>query len=131
MTLAVLNFMLYNTVCRFSRQIYGGVAQLGERTVRIRKVGSSILLVSTKKTTPPTMHKSSEKRTIEKITPYGRIKITIIGGIFMPRSYRNIKEYELEILELKSQGLTKREIGDKFWFTYEQAITSSAYTIKQ
>ena len=31
------------------RRIYGPVAQLGERTVRIRKVGSSILLVSTKK----------------------------------------------------------------------------------
>ena len=28
-------------------QIYGGVAQLGERTVRIRKVESSILFVST------------------------------------------------------------------------------------
>ena len=27
---------------------YGGVAQLGERTVRIRKVESSILFVSTK-----------------------------------------------------------------------------------
>ena len=31
---------------------YGGVAQLGERTVRIRKVESSILFVSTKKKTP-------------------------------------------------------------------------------
>ena len=30
-------------------QIYGGVAQLGERTVRIRKVESSILFVSTMK----------------------------------------------------------------------------------
>ena len=29
---------------------HGGVAQLGERTVRIRKVESSILFVSTKKT---------------------------------------------------------------------------------
>ena len=28
--------------------IHGGVAQLGERTVRIRKVESSILFVSTK-----------------------------------------------------------------------------------
>ncbi len=32
--------------------LYGGVAQLGERTVRIRKVESSILFVSTIKTTP-------------------------------------------------------------------------------
>ncbi len=31
------------------RDIFGGVAQLGERTVRIRKVESSILFVSTKK----------------------------------------------------------------------------------
>ena len=38
----------------------------------------------------------------------------------MPRSYRHIKEYELEILELKKQGYTKREIGKKFGFTYEQ-----------
>ena len=38
----------------------------------------------------------------------------------MSRSYRKIKEYELKILELKSQGLTKREIGERFGFTYEQ-----------
>ena len=31
------------------RKLFGGVAQLGERTVRIRKVESSILFVSTKK----------------------------------------------------------------------------------
>ncbi len=30
------------------RELFGGVAQLGERTVRIRKVESSILFVSTK-----------------------------------------------------------------------------------
>ena len=29
----------------------------------------------------------------------------------MPRSYRHIKEYEREILELKAQGKTLREIG--------------------
>ena len=33
------------------RELFGGVAQLGERTVRIRKVESSILFVSTKKPT--------------------------------------------------------------------------------
>ena len=38
----------------------------------------------------------------------------------MPRSYRHIKEYEKEILELKEQGYTKREIGAKYGFTYEQ-----------
>ena len=38
----------------------------------------------------------------------------------MSRSYQHIKEYEREILELKEQGYTKREIGKKFGFTYEQ-----------
>ena len=38
----------------------------------------------------------------------------------MSRSYRHIKEYELEILELKKQGYTKRKIGEKFGFTKEQ-----------
>lgn len=38
----------------------------------------------------------------------------------MPRSYRHIKEYEKEILELKSQGLTKREIGNKLGFSFKQ-----------
>ncbi len=38
----------------------------------------------------------------------------------MPRSYRHIKDYEKEILELKRQGLTKREIGNKLGFCKEQ-----------
>ena len=38
----------------------------------------------------------------------------------MSRSYQRIKEYETEILKLKEQGYTKREIGEKFGFTYEQ-----------
>ncbi len=38
----------------------------------------------------------------------------------MPRSYRHIKNYEKEILELKKQGLTKREIGYKLGFSKEQ-----------
>ena len=38
----------------------------------------------------------------------------------MPRNYRHIKEYEKEILKLKEEGLTKREIGDKLGFSYEQ-----------
>ena len=32
-------------------------------------------------------------------------------GIFMPRSYRHISNYEKEIIELKAQGLTRKEIG--------------------
>lgn len=39
----------------------------------------------------------------------------------MPREYRYIKLYEKEILEMESQEATKREIGEKFSFTYEKA----------
>lgn len=38
----------------------------------------------------------------------------------MSRSYRHIKEYEEEILKLKEGGITLREIGKKYGFTYEQ-----------
>ena len=38
----------------------------------------------------------------------------------MPRSYQHISKYEKEILELKSQGLTRKEIGEKLGFTKEQ-----------
>ena len=41
-------------------------------------------------------------------------------GILMPRSYQHISNYEKEILELKAQGLTRKEIGAKFGFTKEQ-----------
>ena len=35
----------------------------------------------------------------------------------MARSYQHISNYENEILELKSQGKTRREIGSKLGFT--------------
>lgn len=38
----------------------------------------------------------------------------------MPRNYSHIENYEKEILELRNQGLTQREIGEKFGFTKEQ-----------
>ena len=38
----------------------------------------------------------------------------------MPRSYQHISNYENEILELKSQGMTRREIGSKLGFTRMQ-----------
>ena len=38
----------------------------------------------------------------------------------MARSYRHIQEYEEDILRLKAEGWTKREIGEKYGFTYEQ-----------
>ncbi len=38
----------------------------------------------------------------------------------MPRSYRHIKDYEKEILELRKQGKTKREICEKYGFSMKQ-----------
>lgn len=38
----------------------------------------------------------------------------------MPRSYRHISYYEREIVELKEQGLTLKEIGEKLGFTRKQ-----------
>ena len=54
------------------------------------------------------------------MTFYGRIKETTIGGFFMPRSYRHISQYEDEIIELRSQGITKRKICEKYGFTIKQ-----------
>ena len=55
-----------------------------------------------------------------KKTSYGRMKETTIGGFFMARSYRHIKEYETEIFSLKEQGLTENEIGKKIGFSFKQ-----------
>ena len=50
----------------------------------------------------------------------------------MPRSYQHINDYEKEILELKSQGMTLREIGKKYGFTYDQMDNFiSRYNAKQ
>ena len=38
----------------------------------------------------------------------------------MARNYRHIKEYELKIMELKSQGKTNREICETFGFEIKQ-----------
>ena len=38
----------------------------------------------------------------------------------MPREYRHIKIFEKEILELKSKGLTQREITEKLGFNKSQ-----------
>lgn len=38
----------------------------------------------------------------------------------MARSYRHIQQYEKEMQELREQGLTIREIGERFGLTYEQ-----------
>ena len=57
---------------------------------------------------------------MKKRASYGRIKETTIGGFVMPRSYRHIKEYEKEILELKGQGITEKEIGKRLGFSKKQ-----------
>ena len=50
----------------------------------------------------------------------------------MTRSYRHISDYEKEILEMKAQGATKREIAEKFEFTYDQVHNFiSRYNRKQ
>ena len=38
----------------------------------------------------------------------------------MARSYRHIKDYEYEIEELRKEGYTSREIGNKLGFSYKQ-----------
>lgn len=50
----------------------------------------------------------------------------------MPRSYRHIKEYEKEIIELRKQGKTKREICEKYGFTMKQLTNFiTRYNTKQ
>ena len=38
----------------------------------------------------------------------------------MGRGYKHIQKYEKEIEKLKEEGLTKREIGERLGFTFEQ-----------
>ena len=38
----------------------------------------------------------------------------------MPRNYRRVKQYEKEINKLREQGLTQREIGERFGLSREQ-----------
>lgn len=54
-----------------------------------------------------------------KTPSYGIIRKTI-GGIFMPREYRHIKQYETEIHSLKEKGLTYREIGERLGYSREK-----------
>ena len=67
----------------------------------------------------------------KKGTPYGRIKSTI-GGFIMPREYRHIKQYENELLDLRNQGLTYKEIADRMGFSKKQILRFfERYRIKQ
>ena len=38
----------------------------------------------------------------------------------MPRKYRHVQEYEKEILQLKSEGKTRREIAERLGLTIKQ-----------
>ena len=38
----------------------------------------------------------------------------------MAREYRNISQYEKEIVELRKQGFTFKEIGERYGFTFKQ-----------
>lgn len=38
----------------------------------------------------------------------------------MPRKYSRIQEHEKEILELRDQGMTLRQIGEKLGFTHKE-----------
>lgn len=50
----------------------------------------------------------------------------------MSRSYRHISQYENEILKLKAQGMTLREIGKLYGLSYEQVHNFiSRYNEKQ
>ena len=40
----------------------------------------------------------------------------------MPRNYRHLQQYEKEILRLREEGLTHREIAEKFGLTKEHNI---------
>ena len=57
---------------------------------------------------------------MKKTPSYGRIEISTIGGIFIPRKYRHIEQYTEEILRLKTEGKTRAEIGMKLGFSKEQ-----------
>ena len=49
-----------------------------------------------------------------KKTSYGIIET--IGGFVMAREYRHIQQYEKDILELKEQGFTHREVAEELGF---------------
>ena len=66
------------------------------------------------------MHKSVKNGQLKKRASCGRIKILPQEVFVMSREYRHIQEYEKEILELRSQGKTGREIQEKFGFSKKQ-----------
>ena len=59
------------------------------------------------------LHRSVKKLTIEKATPYGRIKETTQGI----STYTAIWKRDIRI---KGKGLTQREIAERLWFRKSQ-----------
>ena len=50
----------------------------------------------------------------------------------MPREYKHIEQYEKEIIEMRKEGLTRKEIGEKLGFSKEQIKNFiSRYNTKQ
>ncbi|MBR3551807.1 MAG: hypothetical protein IKN72_00275 [Clostridia bacterium] len=41
--------------------------------------------------------------------------------------YRHIQEYEEEMLELKAQGMTVKEIGERYGLTKEQRYSTTLF----
>jgi len=53
-----------------------------------------------------------EKRTVQEKTSYRKIRT--MGGFYMPRTYKHVKELEPEVFEMKKQGYKNREIAEHF-----------------
>jgi hypothetical protein len=107
-----------------SRSPLSGVK--GQSPCVLRKIGEHAsggrIPKNSKKTTAPfqRVHKAVKNGHLKKTPSYGRIEISTIGGIFMPRTYRHIEQYAEEILRLKAEGKTRAEIGTKLGFSKEQ-----------
>ncbi len=57
---------------------------------------------------------------MKKSAPYRRFKETTIGGCCIARECRHITQYQKEIVELRNEGFTFKEIGEKYGFTFKQ-----------
>ena len=47
----------------------------------------------------------------------------------MPREYRHISQYEKEIVELRSQGFTFKEIGERDMVSHSNSYTTFSQDI--
>ena len=71
--------------CAMIALAFGGVAQLGERTVRIRKVESSILFVSTKQVLDE--HLFLQRRLRRKVFALIHNKKSVVLGVIPRRRF--------------------------------------------